>query len=101
VRIERRAVRLDSRQTRAFDDAAQLRIDELDALADVLVDVALFEVAYGELETVEHRQELFEEALGGPLDQTRLLAQHPPPVVLEVGLEPSGRVEQVVALALQ
>src|SRR5262249_24716546 len=37
----------------------------------------------------------------GPLDQPGLLAHHPLAVVLEVGLEPPRRVEQLFALAGQ
>src|SRR5262249_35123489 len=66
----------------------------------VLVDVST-EVLHRQLEAVEHRQQLLEEILVGALDERRLLAQHALAVVLEVSLEATGQVEQVVALVLQ
>ena len=46
-------------------------------------------------------QQLLEQTLGGSLHQRGLLAHDALAVVLEVGLQAPGRVEQVVTLALQ
>ena len=59
------------------------------------------EVRDRELEAVEHREQLFDEPFGRALDERGLLAQHALAVVLEVGLQATRGVEQVVALALQ
>ena len=50
---------------------------------------------------VEHREQVGDQALGGPLGQLVLLLEHSLAVVLEVGLEPPELVEVVVALALE
>src|SRR5205823_1666937 len=73
VGIERGAGGLDAFEAGAFHHAGQLGEDELDALADLLVDGAPLEVAHRELEAVEYRQQLLEQALGGPFDQRGLL----------------------------
>ena len=51
------------------------------------------------VERVEHREQLLDEPLGGALDERGLLAQHALAVVLEVGLHPPQRVDELVALA--
>ena len=64
------------------------------------VDVGV-EVGQRELEAVEHGQELLDQAYGRPLHERGLLAQHALAVVLEVGLEPLRRAEQIVTFALE
>src|SRR5262249_33500512 len=63
---------------------------------DVLVGVA--ELAEGQLEAVEHREQLLDHRLVGAADGVGLLPQHPLPVVLEVGLYPLREPPHLVAL---
>ena len=67
-----------------------------------LLDVGVaVEVRERELEAVEHREQLLDDAFARALDEHGLLAQHALAVVLEVGLQPLRRLEQIVTLALE
>ena len=79
-----------------LEHAEQLGVHELDALAHLLVGHV--ERGERELEAVEHRQQLLDQALGRALDERGLLAQDALAVVLEVGLDALRELTQVVAL---
>ena len=101
IRIERRAKRVDPFETGLLEHRSELREHQLEAFAHLLVDVAVFQVRERELEAVHHRQELLDQAFSRAVDERGLLAQHALAVVLEVGLQTTSRVEQVVAFPLK
>ena len=84
----------------AVEELLELAVDELDALLELrlLVSVRRLERS---LEVVEHRQELLHEPLAGPRDQALLVARGPLAVVVELGLEPLERVDQLLVLVAQ
>src|SRR5438445_4728527 len=100
VGVERLAVRLDARKARLLEDTQQLGVHELDALAHALRVRAAgrVEVLQRELERVEHRQQLLDQAFGSPVDESGLLLDHALAVVLELGLHAPERVEVLVPL---
>ena len=63
-----------------------------------LVGVGVTDVVGGQVEGVEHREQLVDQGRGGPGHLVGLLLQHPLLVVLELGLEPAERVEVLVPL---
>jgi len=52
----------------------------------------------GSFQVVEHGQELLDDPLAGPRDQALLIARGPLAVVVEVGLDPLERVDQLLVL---
>src|SRR5262249_50201371 len=103
VRVERLALGLDARHARLLEHAEQLGVHELDALAHVLdvVGADRIGVLQRQLERVEHRQQLLDQALGGAVDERRLLLDHALAVVLELRLHAPERVEVLVPLRLE
>src|SRR5713101_6122995 len=89
-RIEWTVQRVDSLKTLAFQRVEESGPDLLDLFSAAVGD--------GQISGVEHRQQLLDQTLGGPLEVFGLLAKHALLVVLEVGLQPPERVEIVVAL---
>src|SRR5215218_5443560 len=53
------------------------------------------------LEVVEHGQELLDQPLVGARDQALLIARRPLAVVVELGLDPLERVDQLLVLGPQ
>ena len=103
VGVERRAVGLDPLEARLLEHRHELRADAHHAVAHLLGlgRVTAGQAAERAVERVEHREEVLDQPLGGALDERRLLAQHALAVVLEVGLDPAQRVDELVALARQ
>ena len=99
VRVEL-AVRRDRRETLALEELLELAVDELDAFFELrlLVRVGGLERP---LQIVEHRQKLLHDPLAGPRDQAFLVARGPLAVVVEVGLDPLERVDQLLVLGAQ
>ena len=102
VRVERRAVGVDALEAGLLEHRHELRADAAHAVAHLLRlgRVGAGHAAERAVERVEHREEVLDERSRGALDERGLLAQHPLAVVLEVGLDPPQRVDELVALAL-
>ena len=77
--------------------ASPPEMDELDSVLELRLLMALdgLERAF---QVVEDRQELLDDPLAGPRDQTLLIARGPLAVVVEVGLEALERVDQFLVL---